>query len=219
MTKLAHSFSSLKMYENCPQRYYRQRILKDVRDVGSAASKEGERVHKALERRLDEGLQLPKDLANAEPVCKSIEASPGDVMVEKELTLNDMLKPVSWFDKDAWFRVKVDVLVLNGDTVTVLDWKNGKRNVDTFQMESTAANIFMHYPEVTKVKTALVWLQSMKTDIDTYTKKDDFHSSWESIYGRVSLIEKSAEKDEWPAIPSGLCNYCPAQTSCKYAKV
>jgi hypothetical protein len=219
MTKLAHSFSALTMYENCPQRYYRQRIKKDVKDLGSKASEEGQRIHKMLELRLTDGRELPEELQSVELLCSKIESAPGELLIEEELTLNDALKPVGWFDKDAWFRVKVDVLLINGSTAVVLDWKNGKRKVDYFQMESTAANIFMHYPEVETVKTSLIWLKTMATDPEIYTKKEHFHSSWESIYERVSLIEKSLEKDEWPAKPSGLCSYCPAQTSCKYAKV
>ena len=37
-TNLTHSFSSIKMYENCPKRYYHQRITKEVQDTGSDAT-------------------------------------------------------------------------------------------------------------------------------------------------------------------------------------
>jgi hypothetical protein len=217
--KLAHSFSALDMYEKCPQRYFRQRIVKDVRDLGSKASADGQRDHKSLELRLDDGRELPEHLSKVEPLCAKLESAPGELLVEQQLALNEDLKPVDWFDKDAWFRVMVDVLMINGDTAIVLDWKTGKRKIDYFQMESTAANLFMHYPEIQTIKTSLIWLKTMASDPEIYTKKEHFHSSWESIYQRVSLIEKSAESGDWPAKPSGLCNYCPAQTSCKYAKV
>ena len=52
MTNLTHSFSAIKMYENCPKRYYHQRITKEVKDTGSDATIYGERVHEALEHRL-----------------------------------------------------------------------------------------------------------------------------------------------------------------------
>ena len=81
MTKLAHSYSALKMYENCPQRYYRQRIIKDVRDVGNNASKEGERAHKSLERRLTEGFPLPAELKKFETLCAMLESKPGDLLM------------------------------------------------------------------------------------------------------------------------------------------
>ena len=50
--KLTHSYSSIKMYENCPKRYMHQRVNKEVTDTGSEATKFGERVHSDLENRL-----------------------------------------------------------------------------------------------------------------------------------------------------------------------
>ena len=47
--KLSHSYSSIKMYENCPKRYEYQRVTKEVVDTGSEATKFGERVHADLE--------------------------------------------------------------------------------------------------------------------------------------------------------------------------
>ena len=52
MTKLAHSYTALKMYENCPKRYYHQRITKEVVDQPGTATVYGERVHKQLEEYL-----------------------------------------------------------------------------------------------------------------------------------------------------------------------
>jgi len=46
--KLSHSYSAIKLYENCPLRYFRQRIVKDVVDEGGEASKYGERIHEYL---------------------------------------------------------------------------------------------------------------------------------------------------------------------------
>ena len=43
--RLSHSYSSIKLFENCPLRYYRQRIKKEVVDEGGEASKHGERIH------------------------------------------------------------------------------------------------------------------------------------------------------------------------------
>jgi ATP-dependent helicase/DNAse subunit B len=84
--RLAHSYSALKLFENCPQRYYRQRILKDIKDEGGEASKYGERVHEMLERRLKENLELPQEVAHYEALCKGVEklATGGELHIEKE---------------------------------------------------------------------------------------------------------------------------------------
>ena len=69
MTKLSHSFSAIKMYENCPKRYYHQRVLKEVKDQGGEATIWGERVHKFLEDRLAKATELPQEVARYDPLC------------------------------------------------------------------------------------------------------------------------------------------------------
>jgi hypothetical protein len=70
--RLTHSYSSIKLYEQCPYRYYRQRVAKDIIDEGGEASKYGERIHTFLENRL-KGSDLPQEAAAYEPLCKSVE--------------------------------------------------------------------------------------------------------------------------------------------------
>ena len=78
---LSHSFSSIKMYENCPKRYYHQRVTKEVKDTGSDATIYGERIHEALEHRLDKQVALPTESEAYEPLCKSIEGMGGTLQV------------------------------------------------------------------------------------------------------------------------------------------
>jgi len=153
--RLSHSYSSIKLYENCPYRYFRQRIVKDVVDEGGEASKYGERIHQYLELRLKQDGLLPQEVAHYEPLCASVEriAKGGELHIEKELVLNDNLTPKGWWDSDAWLRSKLDILVINSDEAVVMDWKTGKRNPDFFQMQIFAAQVFKHFPDVGRVKT------------------------------------------------------------------
>lgn len=215
--KLSHSYSSIKMYENCPYRYYRQRIVKDVVDEGSLATKTGEEIHKALELRLKEAKELPITLTKMEGVCRMIESKGGTLLLEKELTLTQDLSPTSWFAKDAWLRSKLDVLHMKDDKATVLDWKTGKRRVDSFQLDMFAAQVFKHYPEVQQVNTALVWTVASDLDKFSYTRKGAA-ALWEDILGRIHRIQKSADNDTWPVKPSGLCRWCPLYGKCPATK-
>jgi hypothetical protein len=217
--KLSHSYSAIKLYENCPLRYYRQRVIKDVVDEGGEASIYGSRVHELLEKRLAENAELPKEVSRYEPLCKSVESlceKGGELHVEKELVLTEELKVTGWWEPDAWLRSKLDILVLLGDNAIVMDWKTGKRRADSFQMEMFAAQVFKHYPEVTKVKTSLVWLKSMALDTDTY-QREQSNDLWVGIMSRIRRIHDSLEHDNWPARPSGLCRFCPARHDCDYA--
>jgi putative RecB family exonuclease len=220
MIKLSHSYSALKEYENCPQRYYRTRILKDVKDAGGEASKHGERVHKHLEDRLRDNTPLPDELAVKEPLCAAVEklaSGGGQLLVEKELTLNESLQPTGWWDPDAWLRSKLDVLIVKGEKAIVIDWKTGKRRPDFFQMQMFAAQVFKHYKNVQIVSTSLVWLPAAAMDKESYNRID-MASIWGSIETKISRIEQSVEHDNWPARPSGLCPWCPAKPTCKWAK-
>ena len=87
--RLSHSYSSIKLFENCPLRYYRQRIKKEVVDEGGEASKHGERIHAFLENRL-KGSGLNAEVAQYEPLCASVErlAKQGTLHIEHELVRN-----------------------------------------------------------------------------------------------------------------------------------
>jgi hypothetical protein len=218
MTKLAHSYSSLKMFENCPKNYYHQRIEKSVKDLGNAVTIYGERIHKSLELRLGEGAMLGREAERYEALCASIEkiAANGVLTVEEEMTLNQSLKPTGWWDADAWLRSKIDVLVRNGPDAIMFDWKTGKRRPDFDQLELFAVQVFKHYPEVQRLKATFVWLKEMKMDHETFTRLD-MPAIWQRILGKITRIEGALEHDNWPAKPSGLCNYCPCKSFCEYA--
>ena len=217
MTNLSHSFSALKMYENCPKRYYHQRILKEVKDQGGEATIWGERVHKFLEDRLAKATELPQEVARYDPLCQSIIklATGGELLVEQQLTLNEKLEITSWYAKDAWMRSIVDVLVVQGDEAVMFDWKTGKRRPDFSQLELFALQVFKHYPEVKRVRTAFVWLKDLSMDNEAYTRADE-PDLWSRLMRKVVRIEKSLETNRWPAKPSGLCNWCPCKNFCEY---
>lgn len=217
--RLTHSYSSIKLFENCPLRYYRQRITKEVEDQGSEYTKYGERIHALLETRLKEG-KIAEDIAKYELLCQSVEklAERGELFVEKELVLTENLTPTGWWEPDAWLRSKLDVLVVAGDKAVVVDWKTGKRNPDQFQMQLFAAQVFKHYPEVTQVKTSLVWLKTLEMDTEQYNRQD-MNTLWADVLRRIRRIHDAYESATWPARPSGLCRFCPCRHDCDYAEV
>lgn len=219
--KLSHSYSAIKMFENCPLRYYRQRVLKDVVDEPNDMSRYGERIHKMLEDRVGEGKMLPSDAAKYEDICASIETAAthgGELFAEKELVLTENLTPTGWWDADAWLRSKLDVFVLYGNKAIVLDWKTGKRRIDNFQLKLFAAQVMQHYPDVDSVKTGLIWLKTNEFDHEVFDR-DQINDIWADVISRIRRIYKALEYGKWPANPSGLCRYCPARHDCDFAKL
>jgi len=221
MTKLSHSYSSLKMFANCPKNYFHQRIEKSIRDPGNAVTAYGNRVHKALELRLKEGkAPLTRETADYEDLCTGIESMvqpDGVLTAEEEMTLTEQLTPTGWWDADAWFRSKIDVLVRNGPKAYMFDWKTGKRRPDFDQLEMFAVQVFKHYPEVEQIKTTFIWLKERKMDSETFTRAQE-PAIWGKVLGNVARIEGALEHDNWPAKPSGLCPWCPCKKICPFAK-
>ena len=220
MTKLAHSYSALKMYENCPLRYYHQRIIKSVKEQSGTATIYGERIHSALEHRLRDGTKLPDEAKHLEAAVRPLEKTSGrwEMLVEQEMTLNIKHKPTGWWDDDAWLRAKIDVLMLRDRRARVLDWKTGKRRPDFKQLELFALMVFEHYPDIDLVDAAFVWIKDMSSDSDRYERKS-LPQMWENTINRIRRVEQSLENEVWPARPSGLCAYCPARHLCDYAQV
>ena len=196
-TNLTHSFSSIKMYENCPKRYYHQRITKEVQDTGSDATIYGERVHEALEHRLDKKVELPSESKTYEPLCKSIEGLGGTLQVEQKLTLSENLTPTTWWEKDAWLRSILDVLIIFEDEAIVMDWKTGKRRPDFSQLEMFALQVFSHYPNIKKVKSTFVWLKDLSLDSHTYNRLDA-DDLWVKLLSKTERINQSLTNNNWP---------------------
>lgn len=216
--KLTHSFSAIKMFENCPLQYYEVRIAKSVVNVGGEATKWGERVHKHLEDRLKEGTELPPESQSSEAICQALEklSAGGELLVEQEATLNESLQPTEWWGKAAWLRSKLDVLVIKGPWAAVFDWKTGKRRPDFSQLELFALQTFVHFPKVQTVHSKFLWIKDGKSDSEVYTR-DQMPILWEKLLTRIKRIEKAAETNTWPAKPSGLCPWCPVLT-CAFRK-
>lgn len=218
--KLTHSYSSIKMYENCPKRYYHQRIMKEIKDEGSEATRYGERIHSDLEHRLVNNKPLSDETKQYEVLCEAIErmASGGELHAERQLCLNENLTPTSWWGDDAWLRSILDVLILHDDTAVVMDWKTGKRRPDFTQLQLFALQVFKHFPEIKSVKSCFVWLKDLSMDAEVFTV-DKTNLMWADMLARIERINQSVETENWPARPSGLCRFCPAQNMCEYAKI
>jgi len=219
--QLAHSFSAIKLFENCPKRYYLQRVTKEIQDEGSEASLYGNRIHEALEARL-KGSELTTETKKYEALCFAIDKLASDpnaeLFVEHQLTLTENLTATSWFAKDAWLRSILDVLIIRDDQAIVMDWKTGKRRPDFTQLEMFALQVFKHFPDVNEVTSTFVWLKDMKMDAEIY-KRSDATKMWEELLGRINRIYQAADSVNWPAKPSGLCRFCPAKNICDYAQI
>ena len=206
--KTPWSYSVLSMFEQCRKKYYHLKVAKDVKDSDSSFSTEGKEVHDAMYQRVLKGVPLPLPIRHYEKWAAAFEKRPGEKHGEMKLCLNNKFEPVDWFAKDAWVRAVVDLLIIDGDTATIVDWKTGKPRLDWTQLMITAAVLSRLMPEINTFKLVFVWLREAKINTEVITKPE-LKGVWNEILPRVKAIEVAKKTTEFPATESGLCRYCP----------
>lgn len=120
---LTHSHSSIKDFQGCARRYHQVKILKRFKSQPTEATTYGNLVHEAFEKYLMEDTSLPEHLGKHQPVLDKIKSMPGDRHCELKLGMRQDFTPCGFFDKDVWFRGIPDLLIVNGTTAWVGDWK------------------------------------------------------------------------------------------------
>lgn len=205
MTKsVAWSFSALNKFETCAYQFYKQRVTKEFKDEMSEAGLWGDRVHKALDKRISKKTPLPANMKQFEPYAARFDNAPGEVYAERQIALTENLKETSWFAKNVWVRVIMDVSIINGTQGMVFDWKTGKRKNDIDQLKLFAGALMALHPQLETVQTGYIWLPDKKIDKEEFTP-DDVPDIWQHFGYKVARLNKAHAENHWPKKPSGLC--------------
>lgn len=209
---LKHSYSGIKDYEGCQRRYHAVRILRKFKQEDTVATLYGKQAHEAFELYIKEGGALDPRFAQFEKFVAPLRALPGEKLCEYEMGLTAGLAPCAFDAKDVWIRGIADLIVLNREkgVARVVDYKTGKssRYADTAQLELMAAMTMIHFPEIDRVKAALLFVVAGDIVKAEYERKDlsEILSRW---VAKTDAIERSVMLDVWNAQPSGLCKFCP----------
>jgi len=231
MKKMPISFSRLNTFEQCGQKFEYLYVLKSVQDLGSVHTEYGTRVHEGLELY---GKALLQGGASAEAVealegehsesakwfslVRKLVTRPGDKYFEHQMALNADKQPCEWFADDVWLRGIADVLIINGDTAYLFDWKTGKVKDDPSQMMIFALMTMTHFPQVQTVKTSFVWLAYGQSTSSVYTRRM-LPNLWTALGPRFDKIQEAVELGVFEAKPSPLCKWCAAKDICPNARL
>lgn len=208
-TPFAWSYSALRAFETCPRRYYLTRVTKQASESQTAATLEGNEIHKALELHLKGTRWLPDKYRQWVPLAERIKSTPGRIEVERQVALTRSFTETSYFGKDVWLRGKFDVRIVQPKMTVHLDWKTGKRKEDSDQLRLAAAIEFKINPHVETVHTGFVWLKDKLIDKETH-HRDDSNGIWKDFMIRVQRMESASVEKDYPPRPSGLCkSWCP----------
>lgn len=207
------SYSTLQTFTQCPWRFYREKIVKDVKDDSKHPTTIwGQRAHKALELYLrGETESLPEEMSQLQGYAERLKKAKGNMAVEMKLAMTEDGKTARFFDNDSLYRGVIDLLKIKEDgTALVVDHKFGKVRV-TDQLYMCALLTFANYPRVKHVKAVFSWptvphkvVQEITPDIARAVDEQKFRPVREQVI-------RAADDDHWPKRPSGLCGYCPVK--------
>lgn len=215
----AQSYSSLKLFEQCPRKYYHLRVVKDVKEPVSSAMRYGTEVHKAAEDYMREGTPIPAQFRYMQDPLDRLKAFPGERLCEYKFGLTKNLEACDFFDDAVWFRGVIDLAILNHETgeARIVDYKTGKstKYADTGQLELMALGLFKHFPTIKHVKAALLFLVCEAFIKDKYdlSMEAPLWQKWLQYYSR---LETAYAKGVWNPNPSGLCRRHCAVVMCPH---
>lgn len=217
VTAAPWSFSRIKAFDTCPKQFYHVNVLKQFPFKETEAMRYGTEFHEAAEHFIRDGTPIPDRFAFARPALEALEAKDGEKLCEQKLGLTAELEACDFFAKDVWFRGIVDLLIIDGDVATVVDYKTGKssRYAEKGQLELMALSVFRHFPEVKTVRAGLLFVIANELVKAKYEKtgQKDMWRKWLSEYGKM---ESAFETGVWNPKPSGLCKrHCPV-TECPH---
>jgi hypothetical protein len=204
------------MFEQCPKKYFHIKVKKDVKDDPGEAADYGTAVHLAAEEFIKEGKPIPDKFAFMRPIVERLAALPGEKHAELKLGIKRDFSPCDFFDKDVWWRGIADLLVIDGHRAWCVDYKTGKsaRYADTKQLDLLAGAVFSHFPEVTRIKSSLLFVVSgdLIAKKHVITERSEYLAVFDS---QLDRLDAAMENGVWNAKSSGLCPWCPV-TTCEH---
>lgn len=211
---LVWSYSSLKTFEQCPKKYYHLKVAKDIKDVPHESAIYGGDVHKAAEKHIRDGKPMPKKYSYMQSILESLKNIPGDKHCELELGLTEELKACAFKAPDVWWHGIVDLLIVDKakGLAHMVDYKTGKsaRYADTKQLDYMATAVFAHFPEINKIKSALLFVVS-----NEFVRKEHYAGNKKEYIQpalvHLNRLKKAEEFDIWNPISGPLCRFCPVK--------
>lgn len=211
------SYSGLKEYTNCPRQYYHTRVAKDYVKKVTQEMLYGTEVHKALEDYVRDSTPLVKNYERYRPVLDALLEIEGERKPELRMAVTAKKEPCSFGAKDYWARGIVDLLILNGTTAHIVDYKTGSAKYpDVKQLRLMALMTYAHFPQIERIKAGLLFV-AHNVFIDEEYQRADMQKMWDDFTPDLTRLQLSHENDMWPENPTPLCGWCPV-TSCQFHK-
>ena len=217
MTPTAFSYSRLNNYEACPRRFHATSIAKDWKEPESEQMHYGKAVHKALELRVAQGVQLPMHIAHLESMAALLAKAQGTKLCEYQMCIDVNLKPTSWFGKAAYCRATADLVIDYGTKAALFDYKTGRKDDNFLQLKLTACLLLLHQPRLETIKCSFIWTKDKSTTGPVEVTREGAANVWSELAPRIQRYQEAFVNNDFPPRPSWKCRGCPVLT-CQYIK-
>lgn len=212
------SYSGLKNFINCPRQYHEVKVLQKFKTPLTDAMRYGTEVHQALENYVRNGIPLSKNYMRFKPMLDVLMATPGVKYVEHQMALTEDKKPCGFKDSNYWVRGIADLLIVDGDTAFIVDYKTGKAKYpDPAQLKLMALMTFAHFPEVKTIKAALAFIL-YDVFVDEEYSREDIDKLWDKFLPDLQRLNTAHATDQFMPNPTPLCGWCPVNTCAYYSQ-
>ena len=215
MAKVSWSYSALDLFKQCPHKYYRLRIKKDVVEPYQEHLHFGTKVHSAAEHYIKDGAPIPPEYRDMLAPIQKFKDMEGEKLCEYRMGLTRDLQACKFGAKDVWWRGIADLIVLRGDKAYIVDYKTSKSSqyADTKQLEILSLGVFKHFPQVKKVKAGLLFVVA-NDFVTTEYEQEQAGTYWTKWIEDVNRLEKAVELDVWNPRPNFTCSQWCAVKDC-----
>ena len=217
MSNFTWSYSGLSLFKQCPRKFHRTRILKDIKEEAQDHLIYGKAVHTAAEEYGRDGTPLPEKYKFIQPYVDTLVKTKGDKYYELKMALTADLEPCEFFDPEAWWRGIADFIAIDDVTALLVDYKTGKsaRYADTKQLEILSLALFKHFPKVNIVKGGLMFVVADKfVESKFYREREEEY--WESWDKDITLLNLCFGSGTWNPQSNFSCyKFCPV-LDCEY---
>jgi len=218
MKHITWSYSGISLFKQCPKKYHHLKILKDFTEQETEALLYGSAVHKAAEDHIAEGKPIPPEYKYMEGYMERIKAYPGIKLAEYKMAIKPDGSRCDFDAPEAWWRGIADLIILNGDTCRILDYKTGKsaRYADTAQLDLLALAAFTYFPEVQNIKAALLFVVAGELVKKSYNREVSAAALMQSAQDSYAPLQAAYENNVWNPKPNFTCNKYCAVLSCAH---
>lgn len=177
-------FSKLDSYRECPQKFHFQFVQK-LPQPGSPAMERGSKMHESCEMYLNGWAKtLIPEVAEWQSALDEVKKK--TFQAEKAWGFDKNWRLLSdWFQPTTWLRAKSDCHYVEGNRVTVIDFKSGKYRIpSTEQIELYAICAGAVYPDATDVDAEYWFLDTGEVYKQSYTSEQllDLRKKYERYF-------------------------------------